>query len=65
MGTQTSRPFFAPSGTSRFSDAFGAAEGRLARLVPRIERFCRERPWTAIGLGLVLGLGLRSLLSRR
>jgi len=37
----------------------------LGELRPKIEAFCRERPLTAIGLGVAAGVLLRQLVSRR
>jgi ElaB/YqjD/DUF883 family membrane-anchored ribosome-binding protein len=33
-------------------------------LLPRIERFCKARPWAAIGIGVALGALLRIAYSR-
>jgi ElaB/YqjD/DUF883 family membrane-anchored ribosome-binding protein len=68
MGIQTSKPL-TPNQYRSFSDrargAGHAIEDQWDRVLPRIESFCRERPLTAIGIGLVLGVALRSLISRR
>jgi ElaB/YqjD/DUF883 family membrane-anchored ribosome-binding protein len=37
----------------------------LKAMRPRVEQFCRERPLTAIGIGILVGMVLRSTLSRR
>ena len=68
MGTQT-RPPLSPSEARRVPLADDAQEAasssRITKLVTSVERFCRERPLTAIGVGIVFGMVLRAALSRR
>ena len=60
MGTQTQPPL-TPAQATRIIDPAHSDSPVLARL----EAFCRERPWTAIALGVALGGLLRTLLARR
>jgi ElaB/YqjD/DUF883 family membrane-anchored ribosome-binding protein len=58
MGTQTSQPLFSRAKLSSIGEA-------SQDLLPRIEKLCRERPWTAITFGVALGFLVRGLLARR
>jgi ElaB/YqjD/DUF883 family membrane-anchored ribosome-binding protein len=53
---QTTRPL-TPSQAARITD-------KAQELLPRLERMCRQRPWTAIAFGLALGFLARGLISR-
>ena len=78
MGTQTNSPLMpddVESFTSRLKREGVTSEAltrtasdalrRFQDMIPKIEQFCRERPLTAIGIGVVAGILLRRLLSRR
>jgi ElaB/YqjD/DUF883 family membrane-anchored ribosome-binding protein len=67
MGTQTSQPLFSRAKASELFDRAKASEifDATQDLLPKIEKICRERPWTAITFGVALGFLARGLLSRR
>ena len=49
----------------RTKDTASQVMETLREALPKIERFCRERPVAAIGIGVIVGFGLSALLSRR
>ncbi len=69
MGVQTDRPL-TKSQLERLARRTRGAGEAIEHAwsdswLPKIEKFCRERPLTAIAIGVGVGIALRSLLARR